>query len=180
FRCMERFGVSIGEPSALFFGLHWSARARVAVAARDWAFNRTRVSAYEIGPARFAAHLASLRRRKPTHAIGYPSALFDFCVLAHERGEDLRDLGLRAIFCTAEPLRPAQRELIGNVTGARCVDTYGSAEGGLTACECPEGSLHVNVEACWLQLQRPGSARGGAVVTDMMLRAFPMIRYEIG
>jgi phenylacetate-CoA ligase len=178
FRCMERFRIGVGEPSALFFGLHWNARARASTAVRDWALNRTRVSAYEIGPARLYAHLERLRRRKPTHAIGYPSAFFDFCVLAQDRGESLRDLGLRAVFCTAEPLRPFQRELITSMTGARCVDTYGSAEGGLTACECPEGSLHVNVEASWLQVR--GAGRGEAVVTDMMLRAFPMIRYAIG
>jgi len=180
YRCMADFGVAVGEPSALFFGLHWSTRARATVAARDWAFNRTRVSAYDIAPARLQAHLASLRRRRPTHAIGYPSAIFDFCVLVQDRGETLHDLSLKAVFLTAEPLRAHQRELITRVTGARCVDTYGSAEGGLSACECPAGSLHVNVETTWLELQGSGATRGEAIVTDMMLRAFPMIRYAIG
>ena len=180
FRCMADFGVFVGEPSALFFGLHWSARSRLMVAARDAVFNRTRVSAYDIAPERVRAHVAALRRRRPTHAIGYPSAVFDFCVLVRDRGESLRDLALKAVFLTAEPLRAYQRELITDVTGARCVDTYGSAEGGLTACECPAGSLHVNLEATWLQLRGGDATRGEAIVTDMMLRAFPMIRYAIG
>ena len=180
YRCMEAFGVRIGEPYALFFGLHWNTRARLQVALRDFVFNRARISAYEIGGARFDAHFQKIRRRRPTHFVGYPSAIADFCALARERGRDLRDLRLKAVFLTAEPLRAHQRQLIETVTGSRCVDMYGGAESGLIAVECPAGGRHTTPEATWLDLRDTTTHTGEAVVTDMMLRAFPMIRYAMG
>lgn len=180
FRCAESFGVAIGEPYALFFGLHWNKKTRAEVALRDRVFNRTRISAYDIGRVRLDEHLRQLRNARPTHFWGYPSAIYEFCSLVKERGYDLRSLGLKAIFVTAEPCRVHQRLLIEEVTGSRCVDTYGSAEGGLCAFECPAGSLHLAVEATWTTLRDPGHDSGELVVTDLFLRAFPMIRYAIG
>ena len=60
------------------------------------------------------------------------------------------------------------------------MNMYGSAEAGNNAFECPEGSLHMTVEATWLQLRAPGAREGEAVATDMFLRGFPMIRYAVG
>jgi phenylacetate-CoA ligase len=180
YRCMEAFGVRMGEPYALFFGLHWNKRARLQAAFRDSILNRARISAYEVGGARFEAHFKTIRRRRPTHFYGYPSAISDFCALAHERGLDLRDLQLKAVFLTAEPLRAHQRQLIETVTGSRCVDMYGSAEGGIIALECPAGGRHTTPETTWLELRNTTTHTGEAIVTDMMLRAFPMIRYAMG
>ncbi|MDX2089244.1 MAG: hypothetical protein SFX73_15415 [Kofleriaceae bacterium] len=179
-RGMEAFGIQIGEPYALFFGLHWDARARAHVAVRDRVLNRVRVSAYDIGPAKLDAHYAAIRRRRPTHFQGYPSAVFEFCTLAMNAGVDLRELRLKAVVTTAEPLRAAQREVIERATGAPCMDSYGSSESGVLAIECPAGGLHTTPEATWLELRDTQTHRGEAIVTDMMLRAFPMIRYALG
>lgn len=179
-RCIESFGVAVGEPYALFFGLHWNKRSRVQVALRDRVLNRVRISAYEIGPSQLASQFATIRRFRPTHFQGYPSAIYEFCVLASRAGFDLRALRLKAVFTTAEPLRDHQRALISEVTGAPCANMYGSAEGGMTAIECPAGRLHTTPEATWLQLRDTATHTGEAIVTDMMLRAFPMIRYALG
>jgi phenylacetate-CoA ligase len=180
FRCMEAFGVKVGEPYGLFFGRHWSAGRRMGAALRDRFLNRVRVSAFEVGPRSFDRHLGQLRKAKPTHLVGYPSALFSFCSIAKDRSVDLADLRLKAVFTTAEPLRPYQRVLIEDVTGSHCVNVYGSAEGGLMASECPAGSLHVCVETTWLAARGGEGRSGEAIVTDMMLRAFPLIRYAMG
>jgi len=181
FRNKESFGIQIGEPYAYIFGLHWNKKMRAQVRLRDWIFNRVRISAFEISPAKLEDHFKSLQHHHPTHIIGYPSAIYELCVMARDKGyEHLRELNLKAIFTTAEPLRTYQRELINMVTGSRCVDTYGSAEGGLTAVECPHGSLHVQSEAVWVQMRDPSQSQGDILVTDLMLRAFPMIRYAIG
>lgn len=179
FRCMAAFGVNIGEPYAYVFGLHWHKMGQLKVRLRDWVFNRVRLSAYDIGPATIHTHVTMLRKKQPTHFVGYPSAIYDFCLLLAERGEDLHDLPLKAIFTTAEPLRAYQRATIEAITGSRCVNMYGSAEAGVCAYECPAGSLHVTSEVVWLQSVHPSSIRGAAIVTDMMLRAFPFICYEI-
>lgn len=180
YRWMEAFGVRIGEPYGLFFGLHWNTRRRTTTLLRDRVFNRVRVSAFDIGPATFDGHFLRLRAARPTHLVGYPAAIFSFCALARERSVDLGELRLKAVFTTAEPLRPYQRQLIESTTGSRCVDVYGSAEGGLMAHECPAGRLHVCVETTWLTLRGTEPTAGEVIVTDMMLRAFPLIRYAMG
>jgi phenylacetate-CoA ligase len=180
FRQTAAFGVKVGDPYALFFGLHWNRRRRFETRIRDIIFNRVRVSAFEIGPENLDRHLASIRNHRPTYFLGYPSAVYDFCFMLRDRNLDLRDLRLKAICLTAEPLHPHQRELIMQVTGSPCINEYGSAEGGLTAFECPGGALHLSSEVTGLQLRDPSATEGDALVTDMMLRAFPLIRYAIG
>ena len=179
YRNMMMRGVQIGDPYAIFFGLHWDKMTRTQVRLRDWLFNRVRVSAFNIGRHAFHNYLKKIRSHHPVFFLGYPSAISDFCHLALEFGIDLRELGLKAVFTTAEPLLPDQRDLIQETIGCKCVNQYGSAEGGFTASECPEGNLHLNVESAWLGLQVPGAAEGSALVTDMFLRAFPLVNYGI-
>jgi phenylacetate-CoA ligase len=181
FRCMEAYGVQIGEPYAYVFGLHWNNRTRLQIRLRDWIFNRVRLSAFDIGEQLLNEHLKQLLSFKPTYLLGYPSAIYEFCTLLYDKDiDELRKLNLKAVFLTAEPLRSYQRELIEKVADCRCVNMYGSAEGGLNVLECPHGSLHLQIEVTWLQLHEPIMLSGEALVTDMMLRAFPLIRYNIG
>jgi phenylacetate-coenzyme A ligase PaaK-like adenylate-forming protein len=180
FRQTGAFGVKVGDPYALFFGLHWNRRRRFETRLRDITFNRVRVSAFEISPENVVRHLESVRKHRPVYFLGYPSAIYDFCFMLKDRNLDLRDLGMKAVCLTAEPLHAYQRELIMQVTGSPCINEYGSAEGGLSAFECPEGSLHLSSEVTSLQVREPGATEGDALVTDMMLRAFPLIRYAIG
>lgn len=179
FRAMSMFDVHIGEPYALFFGLHWNRNSRNQIILRDWVFNRVRVSAFDIGRETFESYLKKVRNHHPSFFLGYPSAIYDFCYLAHEFGIDLRELKLKAIFTTAEPLWSYQREMIEDITGSRCVNHYGSAEGGFTAFECPQGNMHLAIETAWLRLRDTSASSGEALVTDMMLRTFPLINYAI-
>ncbi len=139
FRCAGWFGVDVGEPHAYFWGLHWNKRTRFQVRIRDAAMNRVRVSAYETGSETFETNFSRVQRFGVTHFLGYPSSIYEFCCLADAAGKALVSFGLKAVFTTGEPLLPFQRTLIEKVTGAPCVNTYGSVEGGLIACECPVG-----------------------------------------
>lgn len=180
FRSMKMHGVEVGDPYALFYGLHWNKRTRLQIGLRDLVFNRVRVSAFDINRSTFQKYLQKIRNQSPLYFLGYPSTLYDFCFLAQDLGVDLRCLKLKAVFTTAEPLLPYQRELIQEVTGSRCVNLYGSAEGGFTAFECPVGNLHLAIETTWLGFRKPDTAAGEILLTDMMLRANPLINYAIG
>ncbi|MCP3958348.1 MAG: phenylacetate--CoA ligase family protein [bacterium] len=180
FRTLEAFGIEVGEPYAYFFGLHWRWRLRMSTLLRDQVFNRVRVSAFDIGPSQVEGHWRELQRWRPTHFHGYPAAIHEFCVLCRDHGLDLEELELKAVALTGEPTYGFQRELIEATTGAPCVDFYGSAEGGLDTFECPAGSLHLTSEATWLELRQPEETTGEVLVTDLFLRAFPLIRYAVG
>src|SRR5690606_34011555 len=60
--------------------------------------------------------------------------------------------------------------------GRRMISEYGAAETGLIAVECPEGSMHVVMEHVAAQ----GEPDGETLVTDLLSRAFPVIRYRLG
>jgi phenylacetate-CoA ligase len=180
FRAMKMHGVEIGDPHVLFYGLHWNKRSQLQIALRDVVFNRVRVSAFDINRSTFESYLKAILKHFPVYFLGYPSTLYDFCFLAQDFGIDLRCLRLKAVFTTAEPLLAYQRELIQETTGSRCVNLYGSAEGGLTAFECPAGNLHRSMETTWLRFKNPADTEGEVFLTDMMLRAYPLINYAIG
>ncbi len=186
FRAMEAYGVQLGEPYGYLFGSPWHRLAKWKVRLKDWVMNRSRVSAFELGPDMLERHVQRLRRRKPVFLMGYASAVYEFCMLCREHGYDLRELPLKAMFISSEPFFPHQREVITEVTGVPCCNLYGSAEGGLNAWECPAGSLHLTLEATAVELREPdatdpetGDPAGEILVTDLMLRTMPLIRYVI-
>ena len=180
FRTMQAFGVRLGDPYAYFVGLPWGGGRRWKLRVRDWVLNRSRICAFEIGPDRLARHVRQLRWRRPVCFLGYPSALYDFCLLCREHDLDLRRLKLKGVFLSSEPVHDYQRRLISEVTGAPCCNLYGSAEGGLNAFECPAGGLHLTLEATWLELRDPAAQAGEILVTDLMLRTSPLVRYAVG
>lgn len=177
FRNMEAFGVSIGEPYLYIFGLHWDKQSIRKTKIRDFILNRKRISAYEINQKSLCNHVRTIRNSKATHIIGYPAAIYELCLLLQQQGSDvLRHLNLKAVFLTGEPVLSYQREVIEETTGAICVNQYGSAEAGLSVAECPARNLHIMSESNWFQT----NINNEILITDMMLRAFPLIRYEIG
>jgi phenylacetate-CoA ligase len=78
------------------------------------------------------------------------------------------------------------RRLLEEVFGCPVFDRYGCREVSVIASECPAHSgLHVNAECLYLEIETPeGRARDGEVgsvlVTDLLNRAMPLIRYRIG
>ncbi len=95
-------------------------------------------------------------------------------------------LGLKAAYCTGETLTPRCRKEISESFGCEVFDQYGLNEAGLVAWECPEEHrLHINSGSCIVEvLDDAGKpARRGAgeiVVTSLISRAMPFIRYSTG
>jgi len=174
FRTMAIHGVEIGEPYAYFFGLHWANQLRLKVRLKDFLFNRVRVSAFEINDSTFDRQYRALVSHGPTHWMGYPSAIYEFCVLAKARNASIE--GLKAVFTTAEPLLDHQREVIESVCRCRCVNIYGSVEGGIGAFEGVEGIMHQSMETSHLYIGEDNAL----YTTDLFLYANPFIKYQVG
>jgi phenylacetate-CoA ligase len=128
--------------------------------------------------------IAAIRRYRPHHLKGTPSAVGQFAALLQGFGVD--DVRFRSIFCTGEMLLPATRRLIGDTFRAPVFDGYGHMERTVAICECPAGSLHVNPEYGVLEIADEttaidrGTRRGLAVGTGLHCFAMPLIRYETG
>jgi len=115
-----------------------------------------------------------LRRFRPHVLQAYPSAADALARRLIERGEHL-EIPLAVL--TAEPVLPEQRERVARALGANPLSFYGSRECGWIAAECPSGhQLHVNTLGCYVET----APDGALLVTDLLNRAMPLIRYDLG
>ena len=127
--------------------------------------------------------LSIIRSYKPDIIRGYPSCLE---VLAHF----CKDNGMRVkpfrIFTCAELLDKTARNTIELTFETELFDLYVSEEFGLMAWECSEHSgYHTNAEGLVVEFVKNGEVsapgeRGEVVCTDLINRAMPLIRYNIG
>jgi len=173
-------GIAVGEPYAYFWGLALDPSGRRQAGARDWFFNRRRLSAFEITPARARAFHAALRRSPARWAFGYPSAVTNFADEVLAQRLDGRALGWKAVVTTAEVLRPHQRERLQQAFGCRVVDSYGCAEVGVTGFACEAGGMHVPVESVVVDTVPAADGRLEVLLTDLFNWSQPVIRYRIG
>lgn len=88
-------------------------------------------------------------------------------------------LGGVAPFSGAEVLDPIDREIIERASGRRVREIYMATE-GLFAVACRHGTLHLAEDVVRFEWEEvPGSELVVPIVTDMVRRAQPMIRYRM-
>ncbi len=124
------------------------------------------------------------KKVRPTLLFGHAHSLFVLARYLEKMGmADLKPVG---ILSTSMMLLPHERTMIEQVFGCRVIDRYGCEEVSLIGCECEahEG-LHMNIEHLFIEFVRedgswaaPGEP-GQIVVTDLMNRAMPFIRYRV-
>jgi len=124
---------------------------------------------------------ARCARFRPVLLFGNPSALVRFAHVLEDAGLDGRELGLAKILGSGEPLLAAQVAVLERVFGAPVIAEYGCTEFGIVAFPCEHGSPHWTAEHAILETL-PGSTPGARrlVVTGLMNRVMPLIRYEVG
>jgi phenylacetate-CoA ligase len=147
---------------------------------RDRLLNSTLLSAFDLGEAAMARYGRVIARARPEKMYGYASALY--LLARYLRATGWRPPGgLKAVFTTAEPLFDFQRRTIEETFGCPVATEYGSRDAGLTANECPAGSLHVPAEGILVEVEGAGpDGLGEIVVTNLCSPAMPIIRYRTG
>ncbi|HST60832.1 MAG TPA: hypothetical protein VLK84_19175 [Longimicrobium sp.] len=185
---MDRFwragGVRWGDRRLSFTGNRVVAdEAPGAFGRMDRANARLLMSVYHLGERTVDRYLDEIERFGPAFVDGYPSALL---VCARRLVETGRELRVTACFPTAETLSADDRATLEAGFRTRVYNQYGSAEGASLVTECPAGSLHVNPEVGVVEVLRedgtaaaPGE-EGWLVLTSLLNRAMPLIRYRIG
>lgn len=128
--------------------------------------------------------ITELNRLRPTHLTSYPSLLQVFARAA-QRGD--LDLPLRRITTTGEPLWPETRELLREVWPVSIDNTWGTTESApLAHSDGVEPSLVVNEDLNIIEPVddeyrpvAPGERASRVLVTNLVNRVLPVIRYEI-
>jgi phenylacetate-CoA ligase len=127
----------------------------------------------DLSDARLDEYAARLAQFAPHALQAYPSAAD---LLARRLISQGRRLSIPVVLLTAEPVLPEQRERIAEALAADVYTFYGARECGWIAAECGEHRLHVNTACVHLERDDDGSL----LVTDLVNRAMPLLRYEIG
>ena len=124
------------------------------------------------------------RRWRPGMLYGHAHSLYILAEALRDRGSALRPCGIVA---TSMMLIQPERETIEAVFGVPVTNRYGCEEVSLIASECEEHrGMHLNAEHAYVEFLRDdGSAcapgeEGRIVITELVNRAMPMIRYEVG
>jgi phenylacetate-CoA ligase len=138
----------------------------------------------EFSEASVRCFAAAWHASKPTLLFGHAHSIYLLAVQVKNLGID----GIRpkGILSTSMMLLPHERRLIEEVFGLKVFDRYGCEEVSLIAAECErhEG-MHLNVEHLFIEFLDsdgeevdPGEP-GRIVVSDLMNRAMPFIRYQV-
>jgi phenylacetate-CoA ligase len=180
-------GGSLGEREVHVWGTmlqHESTLARAKRRAYELVLRKKMVSAFDMSERRLAAVVDAMSRYEPRLVIGYATPLYHLARYALAHGRDLP--AVRGVVTTAERLFAHQREAIERAFGAKVFDRYGCREMMLIASECDrhEGK-HINAENVFVEVytgDRPSShgQSGEIVVTDLVSRSMPLIRYKNG
>lgn len=183
---LKWFGIGIGDRAVRFWGTPLNSRKRRAYWLADVAMNRRRLSAFEIEGEDFERHWSSLIRYRPVWLYGYSTAIHMFARWIEDRGKPGRELGVRLVVPTAEPITPDMEADIERVFGAPVQVEYGCGEVGAIAYSCKEGNLHLMTENVFVEILREDGTpadvgeQGEVVITDLTNRAMPLIRYRLG
>jgi phenylacetate-CoA ligase len=145
----------------------------------EWTGRVRRISVLQ--PAeRVAARLVAFR---PHVIYGLPSALLEagyWLSAAHE------EPAVSAVFTSGELLDGDTRQKLRELYGSSVFDVYGSSETKEVAWECQAGGMHINQDVTWVEIldpeghRLPEGAEGEIVVTLLVNRAMPMVRYRTG
>jgi phenylacetate-CoA ligase len=125
-----------------------------------------------------------LRNFRPKVIIAYANAIV--LLAQFYKSQQIKPFSPKSIITSAEVLTPEGRALVEEVFQAPIFNRYGCREVSVIASECDRhDGMHVMAEGLYVEIVRngrpvgPGEV-GDIVVTDLLNRAMPLIRYKIG
>lgn len=126
-----------------------------------------------------------INRYKPSVVYGYVQSLYDMAVYC--KWNDIAVWSPEFVMTTAGTLYDGWRQTIEDVFKCKVLNQYGSREVSGIACECMEqDGLHVQMNTQYIEIvdeegkRLPEGQAGKIVITNLINRKMPLIRYEIG
>jgi phenylacetate-CoA ligase len=126
----------------------------------------------------------SWKRVKPTLLFGHAHSLFILAQHVKEMGVD--EIQPTGILSTSMMLLPHERAFMEKVFRCKVTDRYGCEEVSLIGSECEKhNGMHMNIEHLVIEFVKDDGTYacfgepGNIVVTDLMNKAMPFIRYKV-
>jgi phenylacetate-CoA ligase len=124
------------------------------------------------------------KKVKPTLLYGHAHSLYILAVYVKRLG--INSIKPRGILSTSMMLIPHERQSIEDAFGIKVTDRYGCEEVSLIASECEKHEgMHLNIEHLFIEfIKEDGTSAGpgemgSIIITDLMNRAMPFIRYQV-
>ena len=148
---------------------------------KDWIMGFYRVSAYDYELSKLRTDCEKMLRFRPKAIYCYSSSILAFIRANINRKFDVRKLEIQVVICTAGPLSISERLEISNFFGTPVCMEYGSAETAVMAYTDPTTG---NYQTFWddyiIEAQGSGEENPRVLVTSLMDKYLPLIRYDIG
>lgn len=184
-RLMRWWGVHPADNSASVERLPWSGMRHALNEAFWWPTRKVNVDAGAMDEADLERFARAIRSVHPRMLWGYASSLHEFARAVDRHGWEIPPL--QAISSTAAPLTDVQARDVERILGAPVYETYRAAELSLIAghCELRRG-LHIQSDHKLVEIvdaegrRLPDGESGEIVVTDLLNRAQPLLRYRLG
>lgn len=166
----------------------WGARLDMMVTPGTWdklrnrlIYRRVELNTSSISEQDWSRFIAELRRVRPPVMLAYAQSAVLFANYVREH--KITDINFRSIITSAEMLLPGQRELLQETFHGTVFNRYGCRELSVIASECEHHrGMHVNADALFVEIVPDESLpapSGKILITDMLNRSMPLIRYEI-
>lgn len=160
----------------------WKGRLRRALLDRRYLFLDT----LKMDERAIDVFVDGMVRRPPSMLFGHAHSLYLVAVFLKARRPTVV-IRPKGIVSTCMVLHDFERRQIEETFSCKVTDRYGCEEVSLIACQCErhEG-LHVNSDCLYVEIidadgrDCPPSKPGRVVVTDLVNRAMPLFRYEVG
>jgi phenylacetate-CoA ligase len=138
--------------------------------------NVTTYSAYHLNDSDIQTYLSRIINSKTKIIYGYATAINRLAeyILKTKTGYIFPDL--KGIVTTAEILSDKHRDNIGQAFNVKVHNQYGCNEAGISAFECDFGNLHYINTATKIEFDNDGNV----LATNLINKAFPMVRYYTG
>lgn len=115
---------------------------------------------------------------RPTVIYGFPSYLLALADAAIEAGIAIPKVPL--LYTSSEMLTDSARASLQRAYGGQVIDIYGSTEFKEIAAQCERGRYHINFESVYLESRDGEEGLPRVLVTTLVNKAMPLIRYELG
>ncbi len=123
-----------------------------------------------------------LRKYRPRAMVSYAQSAVLFAEFCN--ANNIHDITFDSMIVSAEMLLPGKRQILEETFRGKVFNRYGCREVSVIASECEYHSgLHVNADALIVEVEAAPNLPAGmgrVLVTDLLNRSMPLIRYEIG
>lgn len=142
------------------------------------------LSSYHISPENIEHYLKAIIKYRVQYLLGYVSSIYNLAREGLEQGLEFPVLKL--VITNAEPLFEHQRVIIAKAFSCKVIQTYSGCEYAFGGNEDLSGAMYLWPEAGILEVVDrndqilPAGKNGNFVITGLINKAMPLIRYRVG